>query len=368
MRAAWTCVLVALLALGLVPGTTGCGSGGAVVVVPPGALFTGPYFLLAFLGDDDTPDEGRAIWGDFSADGAGGMSFGAASSNANGVTASGGGGAGLYTLDASGVLEWQTPSALPFYRGGLSSDGAVCGLTSVSAPLPPLLVLGLRRGGTFDAASLAGTWHAVGFSYDHGALLDVSWWGTVDFDGAGTGTASRTTNTAGGIAGPAMNAGAYVVAPDGTLHYTHFGAPLQGGILAGGGLAVLTGTTTAGGWPTLLILVRAATAATAATLTGTYHAVGMEAPNAGVPEWRSYLTTAAADGAGSITIHTGLSNSDGMVAAQPGGTTTYGVAANGALTVAGGTQVGGVSASGRFAAFAGGTGAGNAPNVWFLLR
>jgi hypothetical protein len=156
--------------------------------------------------------------------------------------------------------------------GTLTLDGALTGhllvgggafiLTAASGQ-PIEIGVGLRRGGSFSAASLGGTYAVTLYGADPGAApagtIDISIPGTpfsgtfdvpfplaafsvelrtVTFNGAGAYTWSGTRNR-GGVSSPVSGNGTYAVAADGTL--TTDGG-LGGNVLAGGSTFVLTST------------------------------------------------------------------------------------------------------------------------------
>ena len=156
--------------------------------------------------------------------------------------------------------------------GTLTLDGALTGhllvgggafiLTAASGQ-PIEIGVGLRRGGSFSAASLGGTYAVTLYGADPGAApastIDISvprtpFSGTFDvpfplaafsvelrtvtFNGAGAYTWSGTRNR-GGVSSPVSGSGTYAVAADGTL--TTDGG-LGGNVLAGGSTFVLTST------------------------------------------------------------------------------------------------------------------------------
>ena len=139
----------------------------------------------------------------------------------------------------------------------------------------------------------------------------------------------------------------------GTLH-----TPNQGGILLGGDLVVLAGTTDAA--PAYLPPGpdSAEHAASASTLSGNYHIGAFLADaNAPPPHFSSFTGTGSSDGVSTVTTNTGGTiNIDGVVGPFPAAVTndSYTVAADGTLsvTIAGTTLVGGVSPTGDYAVLA----------------
>jgi hypothetical protein len=150
----------------------------------------------------------------------------------------------------------------------------------------------------------------------------------------------------------------------------------QGGILPGGDLVVLTGSTAAApAINCLVVLIRQSTAASASTLSGNYHIVALfaDAPPAPPPDFSSFTGTGSSDGLNTLTTNVGgTTNIDGLVTAWPLSVTndSYTLATDGTLTLttAGTTLVGAVSPTGAYAVVAGGTTAGSLPQLRFLVR
>ena len=136
----------------------------------------------------------------------------------------------------------------------------------------------------------------------------------------------------------------------------------------GGDVAILGGGTSGGENSSIMVLVRASTAATASALTGEYRVAGItDLPAAG---WASVAGTLTSNGTGTMTLGPWWGNADGTGGGVPGGgTTTYNVTANGELTTTSGVSYqGAVSPDGRFAYYAGATTAGDDPALVVLIR
>jgi hypothetical protein len=363
--------LIACLGLGLT--TSACGSGGgdrtAVTILDPQSQFSGTYCIVGFAGDAGLPDQARTTWGTVISDGSsmitGGMTF----SNENG-TVSGPNPVTPPPLDYNVDDDYQlaiTFGGLPFLLGGLTSDGNVGCVCSI-ANEPGVFILG-RKSGTYSNASLNGLYHLCAFFYDQAVMEDGTRWGTVTFDGAGGGSTNTAANDQGVISGPAAMALTYAVASNGSVTGMMLGRDVTGQILAGGELLTLAGDTVAG-HPIMIVLIRATTGASDATLSGTYHGLRLEANNGAPPDtWTSSVTRFVFDGAGMFTIGAVTNNMDGMVTTSPvGGGAPYAVLGNGELSFAGGAVMGAVSGSGRFVMAAGGTGAGDDPEFYVMVR
>jgi cysteine-rich repeat protein len=345
----------------------------ATCLLPPAALFNGTYFYQALAGNFPVP-AGYSWWGDLIADGV---------SEITGGTLSWNNGAGgifsdaapeiSYTVDAARRMTWPGGGAFNL-QGGIATDGSVATMSSIGETGWPGLAILVRRDGTFDLGSLNDTYHLSAFCTN--LANEVAAWGTSTFDGFGGADEVISVNTNGTVVGPSPNtAQTYTVAADGTTTYTFGGGnlPIQGGILLGGDLVVLSGTTTPDA-PCLFVLIRQSTAASASTLSGDYH-IGAFVADAGAPppNFSSFTGTGSSDGVGTVTTNTGGTiNVDGAVGPFPAAMTNdpYTVAADGTLsvTVGGTTLKGAVSPTGDYAVLAGGTTLGSFPQLWFFVR
>ncbi len=189
-------------------------------------------------------------------DGAGNYSWSGTRNRGGTVSAVSGG--GTYAVAGDGTLTLDSG-----LTGHLQSGGGAFVLTAASGQ-PVGIGVGLRRGGSFSAASLGGTYSVTLYSADPGAApagtIGISiprtlpFSGafavpfplaafstelrTVTFNGAGTYTWSGIRNR-GGVSSPVSGNGTYAVAADGAL--TTDGR-LAGNVLAGGSTFVLTST------------------------------------------------------------------------------------------------------------------------------
>jgi hypothetical protein len=225
--------------------------------------------------------------------------------------------------------------------------------------------------GVFSDASLSGLYHLALIFYNNSSQLDVTHYGTLTFDGAGAAAGTVDRNAGGSILAGVAVGGTYVVSPSGKLTFNYVGMEYAGGMLEDGDLVILAGSRDAGDLPSLMVLVRGSVAASLATLSGAYHVVALSATAgmASVPAWGALTTTASSDGAGTITFADGTLNTDGVISVISGGALGYTVMADGTLDLATGEPTtGGVSPAGDFAVLGGGTGSGDAPILWFLMR
>jgi hypothetical protein len=166
-------------------------------------------------------------------------------------------GNGTYAVAGDGTLTLDSG-----LTGHLIAGGSTFILTAASGQ-PIEIGVGLRRGGSFSAASLGGTYTVALYYADPGAapagtidisIPDTPFSGafdvpfplaafstelrTVTFNGAGSYAWSGIRNR-GGVSSPVSGNGTYAVAADGTL--TTDGG-LRGNVLAGGSTFVLTST------------------------------------------------------------------------------------------------------------------------------
>jgi cysteine-rich repeat protein len=345
----------------------------ATCLLPPAALFNGTYFYQALAGNFPVPT-GFSWWGDLTADGVSEITGGTLGWNDGvGGISSGPAPTVSYTVDAARRMTW--PGGGPFnLEGGIAADGSVATMGSIGLTGLPGLAILVRRGGTFDLASLNDTYHLNGFCSS--GSTDASYWATVTFDGLGGASSTLSLNANGSVtpAPVVLPPQTYTVAADGTTTYALSGSlATQGGILLGGDLVVLTGATVAGP-PCLFVLIRQSTAASASTLSGNYH-IGAFFADAGAPppNFSSFTGTGSSDGVSTLTTNVGGTiNVDGVVTSWPLAVTNdaYTVSADGTLTLttAGTTLIGGVSPTGDYAVLSGGTTAGSLPQLWFLIR
>lgn len=356
-------------------GNTMAGDGcGDTCLLPPAALFNGTYFYQALAGNFPVP-AGYSWWGDLMADGVSEITGGTLEWNdgAGGIL-SGPAPEISYTVDAARRMTWPGGGAFNV-QGGIATDGNVATMSSIGAMGWPGLAILVRRGGTFDLGSLNDTYHVSGFCSF--GIPDGTFWGTATFDGNGAANESLLGNGNGVLALPVNAAQTYTVAVDGTTTYTTVGpnqSPMQGGILLGGDLVVLTGATVAGPATCLVVLIRQSTAASASTLSGDYHIGAFLADaSAPPPNFSSFTGTGSSDGVSTVTTNMGGTiNVDGVVGPWPAAVTndSYTVAADGTLsvTIAGTTLVGAVAPTGDYAVLTGGTTMGSFPQLWFLVR
>ena len=379
MRALTTSVAWLALGLGLVLGGPGCGGGGAGPGAPvdPAALFAGTYGFMSFGANASPPgsESWSAGWGTVDADGVG--EFDAATwANVEGTQSSSSTPGLDYTVDAARVWRWHFPSAPgnELVQGGITADGSVVGGAVHPAAADPAWLVLVRRGGAaFTNASLSGRYRIGSILFSAGSGSCSVHHGYIDFDGLGPpGDAAGVVreNEGGVVSLPGTIIATYTVAATGavTMNFP-FGLALQGTLLAGGDLLVLSGFD-AGvpASPWALVLVRESSGVTDATLTGNYFALGFsDRLTSGL--YACQTGTIAANGAGNFTINWTEHQEGTSVPVSTAA--TYATMPDGRLHVTktgGETLEGGVSGDGRFAVVAGGRVAGEDPELWFLFR
>jgi hypothetical protein len=360
--------LAALTALAACGGSGG-GGGAPVVVVVGNEDFVGTYFAVLKAGREAGGPDARGATGTLTADGAGNASHTQTINDSGVVT---GPTTTLYdfAVAADGSLELSLAGTV-FARGGIPAHGDVALLASAAPGAFPGLIVLARRRGLHDETSLAGTYHFVELLFGSLGGASVAFTGTTTFDGLGGASTTSTGNSMGLVASGITGSATYTVIGDGTSTYTPaaLGPPTQeGGVVAGGAVALWGGSTNDGQSPVVTVVIRESTGAGLATLEGAYWLVLLER-DAGTGEFRSLHGTATADGAGALTL-LATSNVEGVLAPEPLQTTTYTVSPIGRLTVdAGGSAlVGGVSQDGSFAALGGGTAPGSNPTLAILAR
>jgi len=188
-------------------------------------------------------------------DGTGGYSWSGTRNRGGTVSAVSGG--GTYAVAGDGTLTLDSG-----LTGHLQSGGGAFVLTAASGQ-PIEIGVGLRRGGSFSAASLGGTYSVTLYYADPGTApagtIDISiprtpFSGTfavpfpvaafsvelrtVTFNGAGSYIWTGTRNR-GGVSSPVSGNGTYAVAADGALTME---GTLAGNVLAGGSTFVITST------------------------------------------------------------------------------------------------------------------------------
>ena len=254
------------------------------------------------------------------------------------------------------------------FVGTMLADGTMAVLTAASGS--PALLVGVKKGSGFSAASATGAWGFAQYTYDPSPMQSPmpafgnpvpaprgfsTYSGTITFDGVGGATVSANTNLDGMLSTqPGANL-TYTVAADGALNVSG-GSPMTGSLVAGGNVAVLTRS---GGQPSLLVAVKKGSGFSNASVAGPWafgqyryesNASQPSTPNVGtpVPAPRGFTTLAGTitfDGVGAATL-SGTQNQDGTVTAAGNLNLSYSVTADGTVTVTGTSTVTGTLAAG----------------------
>ncbi len=260
-----------LLAGFLVFSTAGCGNGGPAPVASGDESVGGPP-LFTFSGDfrvvtSIVPGGGDhfAVFGLVTADAAG-MATGTGRASSLGVVSP----TPLptdaeYFVLPDGTLEWGT------FTGGIgamSTDTNVAALYSVGNGMTVLL----RRQGSFDLSSIAGTYRFVALlGATTGNILSLG--GTLVFDGAGGATLTpEFLNNEGTHTAPDTETGTYTLTTQGDLTIDFGLLELTGGVDPTGEILTLGGGVTAGQDSLVLHAIREGAGRSAAQFNGTYAA------------------------------------------------------------------------------------------------
>jgi hypothetical protein len=358
MRPMFRTAAVGLLSVLAACGGSGDGSGGG------GLGLDGEFHVASIGGRFDTAPDVEAIFGRATVDGD-------ASTVTFDITVNGEGTVGSGTevlparLDADGtfaLLTQDMSGPTDGLRGALADDESVIVLGSVSSGSRPAIFVKIRESSAAAASNLAGGYHLVVLRHEPKVSGLV---GQATFDGAGTGQilAGATVNDEGVISAvPFPYPLTYAIAADGGATLQFFANDHPGGLRQGGDLLAVAGSEQAGGFPTILVFLRAATTASVATFSGTYAMVELRYA-ASITTFSSITATAQADGAGAFSF-AGTQNEEGTIAPILGNS-TYTVAADGALTID--SIRGAVSPDGRFAVL-GTVGANFGPSIRLLVR
>lgn len=249
-----------------------------------------------------------------------------------------------------------------------SEDVALLGSVNPGdTPLFDVLVRAWPDTATATNASLVGNFHfgAMGGS---GLALTIVASGTSDGAGTFTFATGGNRNFDGDVDSDTGDSGPYSVAANGTTTIGPAVARLSGGLSPDGEFVVVSGVTTPGESPRLYVLVKEATTASDATLTGIYRVVGF-AHDFTTPSVRSVTGTMTANGAGAATIEWTI-NESGTISTEAAVAATYVVSTDGSveLTVQGTVLVGGVSQDGNRGFVGGGTVQDSEPMILLFVR
>ncbi len=351
-----------LVGLTLILGS--CGGGGSDGGVIGVASFAGTYWL-ALYEPSGGAGGGTATWGTAVSDGAGNVTLDGMANDGGMVSAPGAQGL-TYTVDPDGTLR-VFQAATEVVRGGISGDGNCAILATTSTTITPLILVLIRSVGAFSPATLTGDFHMTAYldQGSAGSLHSTK----VAFDGVsaydGTGAINED-----GLQDGGMLPGTYTVAPSGLATVSLFGALHDGCLMTGGGFGAFAGGNANSTPPAILLLMRAATAATNATLSGSYWVVGIEKDLTG--PFESITGTITADGVNQLSID--ATRFDGTTLGAVMGSAVYNVSTDGAVVAdrsgvfGNEDMVGAVSADGRIAIISGGSVSGSNPVLFVLCR
>ena len=374
LRSSLACFVIAvfLAACGSSGGGGGASSGGALVLTDPNGLFTGEYQMIGMEGDNSGVEQIVALLGDATADGAGTMTL-AVGENDTGVVSPPTPPSDVdyqVHVDYGFTIGNFGPNAV-FARGGITEDGAMAGVMTVIDGIDPTLWLfGRRATALEDDTDVQGTWHFARYTANIAVPLNVAGWGTVDFNGAGGGTYEEWNNQEGATFGPVNPPLIYEVLSGGRIGI-QFGANniVFGSILAGGDVIFCSGSSVAGGPPTLYVLIRAGAGMADTDFTGFHHmlTIGHES---GSNSYSTFTGTAQSEGMG-VSQFIGMRNEDGTTTTSGIDGVLWTVAPNGAVTFTtggGDTLHGAISPDGRVIAGAGTSNAGGDPAFFLFFR
>jgi len=355
------------LALASISFLAACGGGGGTAGALP-TLSAGAFHSITFKGFHGPPDHVRTNVGVLLSDGVSLLTDAGSIENDDGVIGTDPGGPVVpYSLSADGVLSLHDGFGTDHFQGGVAAGGKTFGLAAVLPIFPSevVLTLGVKKDAGLSNATLTGDYHSCYFGRAAGAHAGVV--GMATFDGSGgVGLGTTLANTDGVITGPSFGLGAYDVAADGTFA---LGPPYRGGASADGEHAIVGGGVTPGSLPLTWVFVRQATAASLASLTGTYTIVGIGYDLA-EGKYADVAGSVRIDGDGRCMVSVTI-NREGRLSSLFWAS-TYTVAADGTLEMtlgAGGdTYRGGISADGSFGVLGGGSNPGSDPALFVLFR
>ena len=355
-------LVVLLVASALVFQGCGGGGGGGGDDDADASLLTGNYFLCVFGANDGMPDEGLAAWAVCALDGTDTLT-GTAGQNIGGSVS------GPIPANATYTVAGDRQSTFLFggsvgYAGWTDASGSIASAGNVSAGQQPAWLTLMKLGSGFADADLQGDWFMLVYGVSLGGSA-TTYWGSTSLDAMAEGTFTYDANSEGTLLSN-MASVAATVAANGQVSLSIGSTNYEGAVHASKNLVVLTGSTTNGEWPYIVVLVRKTSGASAATLSGTYQLVGIERDGGG---FASLTGSVVADGMGSVTA-TFSKNSDGVISNSGPEIVGYTVGADGALVVdpMGEPLEGGLSSGGTFAAFGGPTPAMTNPRLYLLMR
>jgi hypothetical protein len=335
-----------------------------LTVGTPEGWLSGTYSVAGF--EHDLSNSGHlAVTGTITFDGSGGYT-GAVTVNADGTIEPQALGA-AYTVTAAGdvTLEDGTGGTL---SGGLDATHGMLVVTRVTSTLNPLIVVAVKRSGTYTQDTVSGDYHVAAYHWDGGgdtpAYAALTGGGTFD-SSTGLFTFSATNNW-GGTINQVSATWAYQVSADGDVTLSDPAGPpilFKGGAKAGGDI-VVGASVDAGGKPMMLVAIRKAGTFAASTMSGPHRTVSIGPSAAGASTWTGERVF---DGVDAWTADGTLNDSGTVAATSFSG--TYSISVDGHMTMSMTPMVfmAGVGEAGQAAAGAVVTG-GQAPRFVFSVK
>jgi len=254
-------------------------------VVTPNGLLSGAYSFAGFE-HDFTNTFHVAVTGTLTFDGAGAYTS-AMTVNMDG-TIGFQAPASTYSLNAAGDITLDDGSGGTL-AGGLDAAHEVAVVSRITPARHPLIVIAVKRSGTYSQLSLSGDYHVAAYHWDGGggAPAYAALTGVGTFDPAAGTFGFTATNNWGGTVNPVSLAVNYAVAADGTLTLSDpagSGILFNGGVMTGGDIMV-GASTSVGGKPMMLVAIRKSGIFTASTLSGPHRALSIGSSGAGASSW-----------------------------------------------------------------------------------
>lgn len=280
----------------------------------------------------------------------------------------------LFDVDELGNLglrDPNNPADPPEALGWVRQDRAVAACMGDGGG-PALHVFLKLAGEGLDEGVFVGDYHRITFGGTDDSYGSVLY--TETADGQGTTVRDFGIGNFNGNANQLCVGGqdSYAIQPDGSMTLDVFSETYRGQVTPDGALAVLGGSSRPGSTPQLVLLLKAATAATNATFSGTYCTVCYSYDHIQMI-FRGGVGTITSNGAGDTVAR--IRNNDGSgLAAPQTSSTDYTVAADGRLDLGVDPQSGdgflrgAISADGAYAILWGGSQDGSSPQIYFLFR
>ena len=299
-----------------------------LAVVTPDAWLAGTYTIAGFE-HDIAGSIHMAVTGTLAFDGSGAFS-GTMLVNGDGTIESQSV-ASTYAVTPAGDVTIDDGGG-GILAGGLDAAHEVAVVARVTDSMNPLIVIAVKRSGTYTQGSLSGDYHVAAYHWDGGGGTPAyaALTGTGSFDPIGGAFAFTAANNWGGTVSPVSVALDYAVAADGTVTLSDpvdSEVEFNGGISADGGILV-GASTRSGGKPMLLVALRKSGTFAADTMTGWHRTVSMGAGGGGASSWTGERYF---DGASGWTASGALNDNGTISATSSSG--TYTITADGRMTM-----------------------------------